>query len=112
MVGTVSVAADAAVAKTPEFTASIAKDGTVTVAVEDGIKDYNDEREAVVCKYDKNGNVTARVLVDLEYNTSKKAYIGKDEAAAGGEFVFEEITLSKWNKEGDKKGTTQKNQNC
>jgi glucan-binding YG repeat protein len=108
MVGTVSVAADAAVAKTPEFTASIAKDGTVTVAVEDGIKDYNDEREAVVCKYDKNGNVTARVSVDLEYNTSKKAYIGKDEAAAGGEFVFEEITLSKWNKEGDKKGTTQK----
>ena len=94
MVGTAAVAADAATAEIPEFTATLAKDGTVTVQVDDGVKDYTTHYAYVIVKKTEEGETRYHsYTVNLEYDSSKKAYIGKNEDAAGGQ--FDSIRLSK-----------------
>ena len=101
MTGTVSVAADEATI--PAFTAIIANDGTVTVRLDDGVEDYQ-YAHASFYKKEVDGNYTWGET-DLEYDSSQKAYIGRDETATGGKYVFSYIELEKSSYKENGKGT-------
>lgn len=83
LLGVMGTTAFAAEAKTtpeiPGINASVSSDGTVTVKLDGGKTDYP---SAYAYVYTKDGPGSR--YVKLEYDKSKKAYVGKNEDVAGG----------------------------
>ena len=80
VLGTSAFAAEAAALTFPEYSASVAADGSVTVTVNGGKKLYEDAYAYVTYPDDPYSSKH----VWLTWDEGKKAYVGKDEELAGG----------------------------